>query len=33
VKVEPTAYGDRKVYSVGAFNRGVSSWLARLPSV
>jgi exodeoxyribonuclease VII large subunit len=33
VKVEPTLYGDRKVYSVSAFNRGVSSWLARLPTV
>jgi exodeoxyribonuclease VII large subunit len=33
VKVEATAYGDRKVYSVGAFNRGVSSWLERLPTV
>ena len=33
MKVEATAYGDRKVYSVGAFNRGVSSWLQRLPTV
>jgi len=33
VKVEATAYGDRKVYSVGAFNRGVSSWVQRLPTV
>jgi exodeoxyribonuclease VII large subunit len=33
VKVEAIDYGDRKVYSVGAFNRGVSSWLARLPTV
>jgi exodeoxyribonuclease VII large subunit len=33
VKVEAIEYGDRKVYSVGAFNRGVSSWLARLPTV
>jgi exodeoxyribonuclease VII large subunit len=32
-KVEPLEYGDRKVYSVGAFNRGVASWLARLPTV
>jgi exodeoxyribonuclease VII large subunit len=31
VKVEPTLYGDRKVYSVGAFNRGVAEWLARIP--
>ena len=33
MKVEATAYGDRKVYSVGAFNRGVSSWLQRRPTV
>jgi exodeoxyribonuclease VII large subunit len=33
VKVEATAYGDRKVYSIGAFNRGVASWLSRLPTV
>jgi exodeoxyribonuclease VII large subunit len=33
VKVEAIEYGDRKVYSVGAFNRGVASWLSRLPTV
>jgi exodeoxyribonuclease VII large subunit len=33
VKVEPQPYGDRKVYTVSAFNRGVASWLTRLPSV
>ncbi len=33
MKVEAIEYGDRKVYSVGAFNRGVASWLARLPTV
>jgi exodeoxyribonuclease VII large subunit len=33
VKVEPLGYGDRKVYSVAAFNRGVADWLARLPTV
>lgn len=33
VKVESTAYGDRKVYAVSAFNRGIASWLARLPSL
>jgi exodeoxyribonuclease VII large subunit len=33
VKVEAIQYGDRKVYSVGAFNRGVGSWLERLPTV
>jgi exodeoxyribonuclease VII large subunit len=32
-KVEPIEYGDRKVYSVAAFNRGVADWLARLPTV
>src|SRR5439155_445161 len=26
-------YGDRRVYSVGAFNRGVASWLSRLPTI
>jgi len=33
VKVEAIDYGDRKVYSVAAFNRGVGSWLERLPTV
>jgi exonuclease VII large subunit len=33
VKIEAIDYGDRRVYSVGAFNRGVASWLARLPTV
>ncbi len=33
MKVEPVLYGDRKVYSVSAFNRGVASWLTRLPSL
>jgi exodeoxyribonuclease VII large subunit len=32
-KVEPIEYGDRKVYSVAAFNRGVADWLSRLPTV
>ena len=32
-KVEPLAYEDKTVYSVGAFNRGVAQWLERLPSV
>jgi exodeoxyribonuclease VII large subunit len=32
-KVEPLAYEDKTVYSVGAFNRGVAQWLGRLPSV
>jgi exodeoxyribonuclease VII large subunit len=33
VKVEAIQYGDRKVYSVASFNRGVGSWLERLPTV
>jgi exodeoxyribonuclease VII large subunit len=33
VKVEAIDYGDRRVYSVGAFNRGIASWLTRLPTV
>ena len=33
MKIEPILYGDRKVYAVSAFNRGVASWLARLPTV
>jgi exodeoxyribonuclease VII large subunit len=32
-KVEAAQYGDRKVYSVSAFNRGVADWLSRLPTV
>jgi exodeoxyribonuclease VII large subunit len=32
-KVEALPYGDRTVYSVAAFNRGVGQWLGRLPSV
>jgi exodeoxyribonuclease VII large subunit len=33
VKVEATLHGDRRVYSVSAFNRGIASWLARLPTL
>src|SRR6266849_2054054 len=33
MKVEAVEYGDRKVYSVASFNRGVALWLARLPTV
>ncbi len=33
MKVEAIDYGDRRVYSVAAFNRGVASWLSRLPTV
>ncbi|MEP6977475.1 MAG: exodeoxyribonuclease VII large subunit [Thermoleophilia bacterium] len=33
MKVDAVEHGDKKVYSVGAFNRGVATWLQRLPSV
>ena len=33
MKVEALDYGDRKVYTVAAFNRGIVDWLARLPTV
>ena len=33
MRVEAEQYGDRKVYTVSAFNRGVATWLARLPTV
>jgi exodeoxyribonuclease VII large subunit len=33
VKVEATEVDGRKVYSVAAFNEGVASWLARLPTL
>src|SRR5881409_1606851 len=33
MKVEATLHGDRKVYSVSAFNAGVAGWVARLPTV
>jgi exodeoxyribonuclease VII large subunit len=33
VKVEALDYGDRKVYTVSSFNRGVADWLSRLPTV
>jgi exodeoxyribonuclease VII large subunit len=33
VKVEAIDYGDRRVYAVSAFNRGVADWLSRLPTV
>jgi exodeoxyribonuclease VII large subunit len=33
VKVEAVRYGDRKVYTVASFNRGVADWLTRLPTV
>jgi exodeoxyribonuclease VII large subunit len=33
MKVDAIEYGDRKVYPVSSFNRGVASWLQRLPTV
>lgn len=33
MKVEAIEYGDRKVYTVGSFNRGVATYIERLPSV
>ncbi len=33
MKVEPLLYGERKVYTVAGFNRGVADWLARLPTL
>jgi len=31
--VEPILYGERRVYTVAAFNRGVAQWLGKLPAV
>src|SRR3990170_2311382 len=33
VTVEAQPGGERKVYSVSAFNRGIAGWLQRLPTV
>jgi len=33
MKVEAIEYGDRRVYTVASFNRGVAGWLGRLPTV
>src|SRR6476620_9512656 len=33
MKVEASLYSDRKVFSVSAFNRGIATWLQRLPTV
>ena len=33
MKVEALDYGERKVYSVSSFNRGVADWLSRLPTL
>ena len=32
-KVAPILYGDRKVYTVSSFNRGIGSYLGKLPAV
>jgi exodeoxyribonuclease VII large subunit len=32
-KVEPILYGDRKVYTVSAFNHGIATYLGGLPAV
>ena len=33
MKVEALQYGDRKVYTVSSFNRGVAEWISRLPTI
>jgi exodeoxyribonuclease VII large subunit len=33
MKMDAIEYGDRRVYTVSAFNRGVAGWLSRLPTV
>jgi exodeoxyribonuclease VII large subunit len=33
MKVEPLVYGEKKVYTVAGFNRGVAEWLTRLPTL
>ena len=33
MKVAAVEYGDKRVYSVASFNRGVADWLRRLPTV
>src|SRR5881392_2739859 len=33
MKVDAVQYGDKRVYTVSGFNRGVADWLTRLPSV
>ncbi len=32
MKIEPIYYGERKVFRVSGFNRGIADWLGRLPS-
>ena len=33
MKVEAIEYGDRRVFTVSSFNRGIGEWLSRLPTV
>jgi exodeoxyribonuclease VII large subunit len=33
MKVEPLVYGDKKVYTVAGFNKGVATWIERLPTL
>jgi exodeoxyribonuclease VII large subunit len=33
MKIAPIVYGDRNVYTVSSFNRGVARWLGRLPEI
>jgi exodeoxyribonuclease VII large subunit len=33
MKIAPLVYGNRKVYTVSSFNRGVARWLGRLPEI
>ena len=33
MKVEALEYGDKRVYTVASFNKGVGAWLSRLPTV
>jgi exodeoxyribonuclease VII large subunit len=33
MKVEAIDYGDRRVFTVASFNKGIATWLARLPTV
>ena len=33
MKVEPLLYGEKKVYTVAGFNKGVADWLTRLPTL
>jgi exodeoxyribonuclease VII large subunit len=33
MKVEAVDYGERKVYTVASFNRGIADWLSRLPTI